>query len=247
MRSQGASPSSERRGERNGHDDEQVAELGHASRSEFALSALHACNGRARGRRQESAWPTTQTSAPSSSTARSSARPSSPIPRASRTARSGSWSATASGRVDPGGRSRHRDRRLARHDRARLGARRLAGDPREGDGGRHPRAHLADLARREVVGLHAGDRAALRQQPPPERRRPVRLLRARGRLPDHRQRGRGEALRDEHPLLAPAPRATRSRRRPTRAGSARRAPARATSIPTRAGPTTTSRTATPPS
>ena len=34
---------------------------------------------------------------------------------------------------------------------------------------------------------------------------PVRLLRARGRLPDHRQRGRRQALRDEHPLLAAAP------------------------------------------
>ena len=37
-------------------------------------------------------------------------------------------------------------------------------------------------------------------------RRPVRLLRARRRLPHHRQRGRRQALRHEHPLLAAAPR-----------------------------------------
>ena len=42
---------------------------------------------------------------------------------------------------------------------------------RAGRGGRHPRAVHADLARREVVGLHQGDRAALRQQPPAQRRR----------------------------------------------------------------------------
>ena len=36
----------------------------------------------------------------------------------------------------------------------------------------------ADLAGREVVGLHPGDRAAVRQQPPAQRPRPVRLLRA---------------------------------------------------------------------
>ena len=35
----------------------------------------------------------------------------------------------------------------------------------------------ADLAGGEVVGLHAGDRAAVRQQPPAQRERPVRLLR----------------------------------------------------------------------
>ena len=75
------------------------------------------------------------------------------------------------GRADPRRRPRHRDRRLAGHDRARLGARRLAGDLREGDGRRHPRAADADLARREVVGLHAGDRAPLRQQPPAQRAR----------------------------------------------------------------------------
>ena len=39
-----------------------------------------------------------------------------------------------------------------------------------------------------------------------QRGRPVRLLRPGRRLPDHRQRGRHQALLDEHPLLAPAPR-----------------------------------------
>ena len=46
-------------------------------------------------------------------------------------------------------------------------------------GRRHPRDHLADLAGGEVVGLHAGHRAPVRQQPHPQRGRPVRLLRAR--------------------------------------------------------------------
>ena len=41
---------------------------------------------------------------------------------------------------------------------------------------------------------------------PAQRRRAVRLLRARRRLPRHRQRGRHQALRDERPLLAAAPR-----------------------------------------
>ena len=84
--------------------------------------------------------------------------------------------------------------------------RRLAGALRAGRGGRHPRARHADLARREVIGLHAGDRAAVRQLVAAERARPVRLLRQGRRLPHHRQRGRREALRDEHPLLAAAPR-----------------------------------------
>jgi hypothetical protein len=44
------------------------------------------------------------------------------------------------------------------------------------------------------------------KQPPAQRRRPVRLLRPRRRLPRHRQRRRRQALRDEHPLLAATPR-----------------------------------------
>ena len=43
------------------------------------------------------------------------------------------------GRRGPGRRPRHRHRRLAGHDRARLGARRVAGALRAGDGRRHPR------------------------------------------------------------------------------------------------------------
>ena len=148
-------------------------------------------------------------------------------------------------RAVPRDRPRDRHRRLPGHDRARVGARRLAGDLRARDRRRHPRAADADLARREVVGLHAGDRAALRQQPPAQRRRPVRVLRPHRRLPGHRQRGRRQALRDERPLLAPAPRLhdpAAGRRRLDRRGRAR---ARATSTRTPAGPTTTSRTATP--
>ena len=47
---------------------------------------------------------------------------------------------------------------------------------------------------------------AVRQLVHAQRARPVRGLRQGRRLPDHRERGRHQALRDEHPLLAPAPR-----------------------------------------
>ena len=51
--------------------------------------------------------------------------------RASPTARSGSWRRNGvARRGDPRGRPRHRHRRVAGHDRARLGARRVAGDLR---------------------------------------------------------------------------------------------------------------------
>ena len=76
----------------------------------------------------------------------------------------------------------------------------------QGHGRRHPRAAVADLAGREVLGVHQGDRAALREQPHPQLRRPVRLLRPGRRRHHHRQRGRGQALLHEHPLLAAAPR-----------------------------------------
>ena len=137
--------------------------------------------------------------------------------------------------------------RLARHDRARLGRRRVAGDLRAGDGRRHPRARDVDLARREVLGRDPDRRAPLRQLPPAQRRRPVRLLRPRRRLPGHRQRGRRQALRDEHALLAPAPRLhdpAAGRLGLDRRGRAR---ARPTSTRARAAPRTTSPTATPPS
>ena len=51
--------------------------------------------------------------------------------------------------------------------------------------------------------------AALRLLPPAQRRRPVRLLRPRRRVPDHRERGRRQALRDEYPLQPAAPRVRR--------------------------------------
>ena len=70
----------------------------------------------------------------------------------------------------------------------------------------------------------------------PQRAGPVRLLRPGRRLPHHRQRGRRQALRDEHPLLAAAPRLRRSRRRPTPAGSARPARARRYLDPGSGGP-----------
>ena len=104
---------------------------------------------------------------------------------------------------------------------------------------------IADLARREVVGVHPRDRAALRQLRPAQRRRPVRVLRPRRRLPHHRQRGRHQALLDEHPLLAAAPRLhdpAAGRRRLDRRGRSR---ARRTSTSPAAAATTTSPTGTP--
>ena len=151
------------------------------------------------------------------------------------------------GRVHPRRRPRDRHRRLARHDRARLGARRVAGDLRAGDGGRHPRPRHVDLAGGEVLGRDPDRRAPLRQLAPAQRRRPVRLLRPRRRLPGDRQRGRGQALRDEHPLLAAAPRLhdpAAGRLRLDRRGRARGRP---TSTRAPAGRRTTSPTATPPS
>ena len=49
-------------------------------------------------------------------------------------------------------------------------------------------------------------RASLRKLPPPQREGAVRLLRTSGRMSRDRQRGRGEALRNERPVLPPAPR-----------------------------------------
>ena len=147
-------------------------------------------------------------------------------------------------RPDPGGRPRARTRRLPRHDRARRCARRLALAVRAGRGGRHPRARDADLARREVVGLHAGDRAALRQLEPAQRAGPVRLLRTRRRLPRDGQRGRRQALRHERPLLAAAPRVrdpAAGRRRLDRRGRPRPVVSRSRA---RVAPRTTSRTGT---
>ena len=108
-------------------------------------------------------------------------------------------------RPRPRRRPRARPRRLAGHARPRRGARRLARAVRARAGGGHPRARLADLARREVVGVHARCRAVVRMLEPPQRARAVRVLRQGRRLPDHRQRGRDQALLDERPLLAPAP------------------------------------------
>src|SRR6266487_1724787 len=56
-----------------------------------------------------------------------------------------------------------------------------------------------------ILVLHPGDRAPLRQLPPAQRRRPIPVLRPGGRLSGHRQRGRREALRHERPLFTPTP------------------------------------------
>jgi len=66
-----------------------------------------------------------------------------------------------------------------------------------------------------------GDRAALQLLGRTQRRRPMRLLRPRRRLPDHRQRGQHRTRRDGNPLRAPTPRprcSTPSRRRLDRRG-----------------------------
>ena len=66
------------------------------------------------------------------------------------------------GRCDPRRRPRARARRLAGHARARGGGGRLARAVRARPGRGHPRSRLADLARREVVRVHARHRAAVR-------------------------------------------------------------------------------------
>ena len=66
----------------------------------------------------------------------------------------------------PRGRPPDRDRCVARHDTARLGCRRVAGDLHEGDGGRHPRPRDVDLARREVLDRDPDRRAPLWQLAP---------------------------------------------------------------------------------
>ena len=104
------------------------------------------------------------------------------------------------------GRSRTRSGRPAGHARAGRRRGRLAGALREGLGRGHPGGRHADLARGEVEHVHAPDRAALRQLRPAQRQGPVGLLRPRRRLHRDRQRGRGQALRDERPVLAAAPR-----------------------------------------
>ena len=66
---------------------------------------------------------------------------------------------------------------MTRPTEQRLGARRLARAIRERARGGHRRSLFADLARREVIRVHTGERAAVRR----------------------------EALRDEHLLLTAAP------------------------------------------
>ena len=119
-------------------------------------------------------------------------------------------------------------RRVARH----LGA---------GAGQRHPRHRRPDLARRQLQRHEAGHRAALRHERADQRAGPVHLLRQGRRDDHHRQRGRHQALRVQHPLQPPAPRlhhpAERQRRldRRGRAGPVlprrRAAAARRTSSP----------------
>jgi len=58
------------------------------------------------------------------------------------------------------------------------------------------------LARREVLRLHPRYRAPVRQLEPAERARAVRVLREGRRLPHHRERGRDQALLDEHILYS---------------------------------------------
>ena len=105
----------------------------------------------------------------------------------------------------PARRPPDRLRRLSRHDRARLHGGRLAEDDLAGHPrGRHPGGRLADLARPDVGGRQAPDRAALRHVGHAQRQGPVDLLRQGRRLRDHRQRGRRQALRHGDPLCAAA-------------------------------------------
>ena len=110
------------------------------------------------------------------------------------------------GRGDPPGRSRPAPRRPARHDRARVRQRRMAGAVRESQRRRHPGAGHAHLARRGELGVPARHRAAVRPVGAAQRPGPVPLLRARGRLPGDGQRGRRQALRHDRAVRPAAPR-----------------------------------------
>lgn len=113
--------------------------------------------------------------------------------------------AGSAGRCRTGGGPRHRHRRVARHDGTRLDHGRLAGSVPAGPGGRHPRAGRPHLAGRQQFRDEAGDRTPLCLFQSAQRGRSVRVLRSCGRLPDHRQRGRRQALRHERPLQPAAP------------------------------------------
>ncbi|CAK7286872.1 hypothetical protein SGPA1_41132 [Streptomyces misionensis JCM 4497] len=114
--------------------------------------------------------------------------------------------ARCAGRGRPGRGPRHRHRGVARHDGARLGEGRLARPVPEGHGIRRPRAGRSHLAGRQQLGHEAGHRTSLRLLQPAQRTWPVRLLRPRRRLPDHRERGRCQALRHERAVQPAAPR-----------------------------------------
>ena len=74
------------------------------------------------------------------------------------------------------------------------------GHPRQ----RHPGRRRPDLARRQLQRHQAAHRADLRAERRAQRQGPVPLLRPGRRVPDHRQRGRHQALRAERPLQPPA-------------------------------------------
>ena len=186
------------------------------------------------------------TCARSTSTARSSARPSRRTRRASPTGRSRSWSATAS----PSSSSARSTTTIATGvwpDMTEHGWERddWPDDLRAGDGAPTSSCCCTPIWLGEkssvctqVIERLYGNSHLLNE------RGPVRVLRARRRLPHHRQRGRRQALRDEHPLLAPAPRLhdpAAGRRGLDRRG---RPGSDATSTTAPAARTTTSRTAT---
>ena len=124
--------------------------------------------------------------------------------------------------------------------------RRVAGHLPAGDGQRHPRDRRADLARRQLAASpRRSSSGCTRCRSLTQRRGPVRSSTAGSAAPDHRQRGRHQALRAEHPLLAAAHRLhdpAAGRRRLDRRGRVR---ARRTSTRAAAARRTTSPTATP--
>ncbi len=111
----------------------------------------------------------------------------------------------------------------------------------------HPRRCRADLAGRQLEHHQADHRAALCAVRDAQRQRPVRVLRARRRLPDHGQRRRDQALRHERPLQPAAHRLHDSSPMPMPAGSVRQGQARRTSTPAVGDRRTTSPTGTRPS
>ena len=118
----------------------------------------------------------------------------------------------------------------------RGGRRRVAADPGEDQGRRHPADGDVDLVRGPLLGDADGDRAPRRDLQRDQRGRPVPALQQGRRRGRHRQRGRRPRQRRDDPVQHDPPRLRGAAQRRHLLGRRRRARGRHTSTP--AGPST---------